>query len=71
MLGSPIVHEENGTLPNWTRSCRLVLLVQPSSGAAERVFSVLTNSFSAQQESSLEDYKLLSVMLQYKYRKSL
>ena len=64
-------HEENGTLPNWTRSCRLVLLVQPSSGAAERVFSVLTNSFSAQQESSLEDYKQLSVMLQYNYRKSL
>ena len=64
-------HEENGTLPNWTRSCRLVLLVQPSSGAAEHVFSVLTNSFSAQQESSLEDYKQLSVMLQYNYRKSL
>ena len=32
------------------------MLVQPSSAAAERVFSILTNSFSSQQESSLEDY---------------
>ena len=62
-------HEESGRLPNWTRTCRLVFLVQPSSAAAERVFSLLTNSFSPQQETSLEDYKELSVMLQYNYRK--
>ena len=64
-------HEENGRLPYWTRTCRLVLLVQPSSAAAERVFSMLTNSFSPQQETSLEDYLELSVMLQYNYRKSM
>ena len=32
------------------------------------IFSILTNSFSAQQESSIEDYVHLSVMLQYNYR---
>ena len=55
-------------LPNWAKACQMVLLVQPSSAAAERVFSILTNSFSAQQYSSLEDYIQLSVMLQYNYR---
>ena len=40
------------------------LLVQPSSAAAERVFSILQR-FTAQQQSSLEDYLELSVMLQY------
>ena len=25
-------------LPNWAKACRLVLLVQPSSAASERVF---------------------------------
>ena len=40
------------------------LLVQPSSAAAERVFSILRR-FTAQQQSSLEDYLELSIMLQY------
>ena len=56
-------------LPHWAQSFKLVLLVQPSSAATERVFSILANSFSAQQESSLEDYIQLSVMMQYNYRK--
>ena len=42
------------------KSIQVVLLVQPSSVASERVFSILTNSFSTQQESSLEDYVQLS-----------
>ena len=33
--------------------------------AAERVFSLLQNSFSHVQQSSLEDYISVSVMLQY------
>ena len=41
------------------------LLVQPSSAAAERVFSLLQNSFSQRQSSSLEDYIETSLMLQY------
>ena len=31
-------------LPAWAEACKLVLLVQPSSAAAERVFSLLENS---------------------------
>ena len=50
--------------PKWANAFRLVLLVQPSSAAAERVFSILQH-FTAQQESSLEDYLELSVTLQY------
>ena len=46
-------------------ACKRVLLLQPSSAAAERVFSILSNSFNSQQESSLEDYTELSVILQY------
>ena len=46
----------------------VVILVQPSSAAAESVFSLLTSSFTVQQESSLEDYIQLSVMLQYNSR---
>ena len=51
-------------LPKWANALRLVLLVQPSPAAAERVFSIL-HQFTNQQQSSLEDYLELSVMLQY------
>ena len=47
------------------------LLMQPSSAAAERVFSLLSNcqtiKLSIQQESALEDIEL-SVTLQYNGR---
>ena len=33
-------------LPCWSNACQPVLLMQPSSAAAERAFSLLTNSFS-------------------------
>ena len=52
-------------LPKWANACKLVVLVQLSSAAAEHVFSILSSSFTAQQESSLEDYIELSIMLQY------
>ena len=52
-------------LPNWANALQLLLLVQPSSAAAERAFSLLENSFNHQQRSSLEDYISVSVMLQY------
>ena len=53
----------------WLEAFKLILLVQPSSASAERVFSLLANSFSSRQESCLEDYVQLSVMLQYNHRK--
>jgi len=56
-------HEE--TIPNWASACKMIVLVQPSSGAAERAFSILSNSFSNRQTHSLQDYIETSVMLQY------
>ena len=45
-----------------------VLLVQPSSAAAERAFSLLSAAFSDRQDSALADYLQASVMLQYNKR---
>ena len=56
-------------IPTWATAFRKVALIQPSSAAAERVFSLLQSSFGKQQEQSLEDYVQLSVMMQYNYRK--
>ena len=52
-------------LPKWSSGCRAILLFQPSSAAAERVYSLLTYSFKEQQTHALEDYIETSVMLQY------
>ena len=41
------------------------LLIQPSSAAAERVFSLLNNSFKENQARALEEYIEASIMLQY------
>ncbi len=61
--------KHSNELPHWSAACKLVLLVQPSSAAAERVFSLLSNSFGEQQTSSLEETIEASIMLQYNYRK--
>ena len=50
-------------IPKWSNAARKILLLQPSSAAAERVFSVLNNSFGDQQLSSLEDYLEASIMM--------
>ena len=55
---------QNGCKYKFT-AFKLVLLVQPSLAAAERVFSLLQNSFSQRQSSSLEDYIETSLMLQH------
>ena len=54
-------------LPKWSSPCRKALLIQPSSSAAERVFSVLSNCFKEQQMHLLEDYIETSVMIQDGY----
>ena len=53
-------HEQD--LPYWSSAMKDVLLVQPSSAASECVFSLLQNSFKAQQSTSLEDYIELSLI---------
>ena len=57
-------------LPKWANAFKQVLLVQPSSAAAERIFSILQR-FTAQQQSSLEDYIELSVMLPFNFARTL
>ena len=55
------VHEEG--IPNWSSAVKKVLLVQPSSAAAERFYSLLSSSFNEQQDHVLSDYFQASVML--------
>ena len=63
--------EENGRLPNWTLTCKMILLVQPSLAAAEYIFFLYPEQFLfTQQESSLEDYILLSLILEHSHRKT-
>ena len=49
---------------HWSALVKQLLLIHPSSAAAERVFSLLS-SLSSQQESALEDYIETSVMIRY------
>ena len=51
-------------LPKWSAPARKVILIQPSSAAAERIFSLLKATFSEQQELALNDYIETSIMLQ-------
>ena len=55
-------------LPRWSAAVKQVLLVQPSSAAAERAFSQFSAAFSDQQDRALADYLQASVMLQYNKR---
>ena len=52
----------------WSAAAGKILLVQPSSAAAERMFSLLQNSFSSFQDAALTDYLQASIMLQYNKR---
>lgn len=52
-------------VPTWFRAHRKILLVQPSSAASERVFSILNNTFKSQQQLCLQDLVETSTMLQY------
>ena len=56
------LHEDE--LPHWSLAVKKGLLLQPSSAASERVFSLLNNSFNDRQHNSLEDYIETSIMLQ-------
>ena len=58
-------HEE---LPQWSLAALKVLLIQPSSAAAERVFSLMKNAFGDQQQSSLQDLVTATLMVQYNKR---
>lgn len=55
-------------LPSWSTAVKKMLLVQPSSASAERVFSLLQNTFNRQQDAALEETVEVSVMLRYNKR---
>jgi len=57
----------SSVLPNWSTIAK-VMLIQPSSAAAKRVFSLLKASFGEQQEACLQDYIEASLMLQFNKR---
>jgi hypothetical protein len=54
--------------PYIAKVVRFAYTYATSSAAAERVFSVLKNSFGREQKEALEDYVSLSVMLQMNRR---
>ena len=56
--------ENKSELPHWSQAFSEVVLIQLSA-AAERVFSLLKNSFNEQQDLALQDYLEASLMLQY------
>ena len=58
------------TLPQWAAAVKKILIVQPSSAAVERVFSMLNNAFKDKQQNSLQDYIEVSTMLRYNNRKN-
>ena len=58
----------NGGLRAWWEAAELAALVMPSSGAAERVFSLVNNLFGGQQTHLLTDYIFLSLYLNYNKR---
>ena len=51
-------------LPAWKTAAKVVLTVQPSSAAAERVFSLLQAATRDQQSRLLEDSLQLAIILQ-------
>ena len=56
------------SLPTWASAAKKMVLVQPSSAACERVFSLMNNTFNHQQDCSLQDYIETSLMMQYNGR---
>ena len=59
------------TLPHWPGVVKKLLVIQPSSASAERVFSLLKNAFNDQQDNALKDYLEASVMIRYNNAKRL
>jgi len=53
--------------PLWSSAVKKILAIQPSSAAAERVFSLLNSGFGELQGNSLKDYIEASIMLRYNH----
>jgi hAT family C-terminal dimerisation region len=53
------------TLPHFASAAKRAIVIQPSSAAAERVFSMLGNMFDDRQMRALADYKSVAVMMRF------
>ena len=60
--------QQSDNLPHWSSAVMKVLVVQRSSAAAERVFSILNSSLNDSQEHALVNYLQACVMLRYSNR---
>ena len=58
----------NGGLSYYYQAVKLLVLLQPSSAGAERVFSVLKRYFDEQQELSLTDAIRVAIFLEVNKR---
>ena len=52
--------QQSDNLPHWSSAVMKVLLVQPSSAAAQRVFSILNSSFNDSQAKSMLSWTIYS-----------
>ena len=60
------------TIPHCMASVvKKLLVIQPSSASAERVFILLNNAFNDQQDNAPEDYLEASVIIRYNNAKGL
>ena len=59
------------TIPHWAGVVKKLLVIQPSSASAERVFILLNNAFNDQQDNAPEDYLEASVIIRYNNAKGL
>jgi hypothetical protein len=57
-------------IPNWFSEAKFAALIQPSSGAAERAFSILLSVQGDNQSQMLHDYLEASMMLRCNRRKN-
>ena len=62
-------YQRKDMLPGFCKLFAVLMLLQPSSAACERVFSVLTRMLGDQQDSALQDYVQTQVMLEYNKRR--
>ena len=56
---------QRGRLPGFFMILRAILTHTPNSAAAERLFSILNNSFGSKQTSARADYIEFSVIKQF------
>ena len=52
-------------IPNWAVAARIMFAIPPSSAAAERIFSILGNSFDPTRQTALQDLVEGTLMVRF------